>query len=60
MSRLARAATLGKYDAAFVGGAAKSAGGLKGFVALGPGRHLTRLFERIFRLLVPIQPIAIG
>jgi hypothetical protein len=55
--RFARPAPFGKNHAPFVGGAAKRARSFKGFIAIGPGGHLTRNLERVLSGLVPIQPI---
>jgi hypothetical protein len=55
---LARPASFGKDHAPFVGGAAKRARSFKGFIAIGPGGHLTRNLQRVLSSLVPIQPIS--
>jgi hypothetical protein len=54
---LPRPAPFGKNHAPFVGGTAKRARSFKGFIAIGPGGHLTRNLQRVRSGLVPIQPI---
>ena len=57
---LARPAPLGENHAVLVRGTAKRAGSLEGFIAFGPGGHLTRKFQRIGGCIIAVQPVTFG
>jgi hypothetical protein len=57
-SRLAWPASLGKNHAPLIRGTAKRASEFKGLIALRPGRHLTRKFQRIGGCDVVVQPVS--
>ena len=59
-SQLAWPASLGKNDTALVGGTAKRARNLEGFVAFRTRRHLARELQRVLSRPVPVQSIPIG
>jgi hypothetical protein len=53
-------ASLGKNDTTLVGGTAKRAGNLEGFVAFRTRRHLARELQRVLSRPVPVQSFPIG
>ena len=57
---LARPAPFGKNHAPLIGGAAKRARKLEGFIAFGSSGHLTRKLQRIGGCDVVVQPVAFG
>jgi hypothetical protein len=57
-SLFARPAPFGKNHTSLVGGTAKLARSLEGFIAFRSGRHLTRKLQRVSGCHVVVQPVS--